>query len=68
LFFIEYTSARSPSDFCNDIESPALPFPVDKNGIVDISLIVKEETQIETDLNSQIASSSIVYKPVRHLP
>jgi len=65
LFFIEYTPARSPSEFCNDIESLALRLPVDKNGNVDLSLIVEEETQIKTDLNSQIASSPIVDKPVR---
>jgi len=65
LFFIEYTSVRSPSEFCNDIEISALPLPVDKNGNVDISLIVEEETQIKTDPNSEIASSSVVDKPVR---
>jgi len=32
LFLIVYSPAKSPSEFCNKKESPALQLPVDQNG------------------------------------
>jgi len=58
LYFIEYTSARKPSDYCDRIESLALPVPAGKNGNVDVSLIVKQGTQIQSDPNNQHENSS----------
>jgi len=32
LYFVEYTSARGPSDYCNNIESPS-PYAINLNEI-----------------------------------
>lgn len=32
IFFVEYTDASGPSDFCNNKESPVDQVPVDQNG------------------------------------
>jgi len=64
--FKEYTSARSPSDFCNRIESPALPLPVDQNGnvVYNLHLNVNQTTQFQFDLNYQPTPPSVPSKPI----
>jgi len=48
---IVYTSARGPYEYCNGIESPALPLPVDQNGNVMYNLHLNEHqtTQFQSD-------------------
>jgi len=62
LFFVVYTSARRPSEFCNGIESPALPLPVDENGNILYHLIVQRGPHYQFSLNDPPVSSSGVDK------
>jgi len=63
LYFIEYTTVRSPSEFCNNIESPALPLPVDENRNILFHLIV-QDPNIQLDPNDQFAPSSDAGKSI----
>jgi len=65
LYSKEYTTARSPHEFCANIYSPALTLPVDKNGNILLHLIVQQETKLQTTPNYQFISSSGENKPVR---
>jgi len=67
-FYIENTSARSPSDYCNDIESPPEKIIItNENGQLEEtenpnfnkpSHSTHKETHFPVDLNYPLASSS----------
>jgi len=59
LFFVVYTTARSPSEYCNKHESTAFPLPVDQNGnfVYNLHMNVHETTQLESNPNDLFASA-----------
>jgi len=61
-----FTSARSPLDYCQGNESPALPLPVDKNGkvVYNLHLNVEKTIEYQFDLNEQPATSSDANSPM----
>jgi len=64
FYFVEYTSAKAPFDYCNNNESPALPLPVDQNGnvIYNLHTNVHETEQFQSDPNDPSAPSSSASK------
>jgi len=68
LFFIENTAAKSPSDYCNGIESPPKKIiiinmygileEIDNPNFNQPSHSVYQETHFPVDLNFPLASSS----------
>jgi len=53
IYFIVYTSARGPLDYCNGVESPALQIPINQN-----VNFVYDPNFYESSMNYSIASSS----------
>jgi len=53
-----YTSAKSPLDYCDGNESPALQLPVDQNGNVVYDLVVHQGIHFQSAFMDEYGSST----------
>jgi len=58
LFFVVYTSVRSPLEFCNKIETHAFPHSIDENGNILIGSILQQQTHDQSIPNDPYVSST----------
>jgi len=75
FYFVEYTSARSPHEYCNNIGSPPEKIislnenriweEIENPNFVQPSPSFQQETNFQSNSNNQFAFSSGIKKPMR---